>query len=342
LLGAILYLFNALGHGWRSVTVLLVFGGLNVIWRIVVTMVLHQPDLLIDNTVPLDQWHPYLQYSSSITQFFWVPNHALPGWWVALLLLLLNQFEIDLAVLGVSVAGLVIWSPLAILPAVPVALAIVADKLPRTLLSMRTWLGVATGAAFLPVVVYVVAGAATIPHGVLYARPDFPAYYLVFVLIQLPALMFVASMRKNLKAELQRPFWVSGVILLLLPFFHFGPGNDLVMRGSIATLVIVAFCFAEVLFGAKRPRRLDYLVGLSILVIGCFPAVAEFARAIRTPAFRISSCTVMEEARALRAGMPTNYVVAAKAMPAWLVPAPSHWPPETASRTCWPDMVPPS
>ena len=31
----------------------------------------------------LAMWNPFFEYTNHITQIFWVPNHALPGWWLA-------------------------------------------------------------------------------------------------------------------------------------------------------------------------------------------------------------------------------------------------------------------
>ena len=78
-------------------------------------------------------------------------------------------------------------------------------------------------------------------------KPDFLLFYLIFILLELPAAAYVALERHALRPELRILFATSVAILLILPLFHFGPSNDLVMRGSIPVLLIVAFAFGDIL-----------------------------------------------------------------------------------------------
>jgi hypothetical protein len=337
ILGAILYLFLEMGFGWRHLSVLVLFGGLSALARILV-LINGGRVVLFSIDRPWDEWHPFLQYTSSVTQFFWVPNHALPGWWVAALLLLSIDGEIDAAVIGVSIAALQLWSPLAILPAVPCALVIFSGRLRSTLLSSRTWMGLAVAAAFIPITVYLTLAAGSISHGPAVPKSTFPShlfYYDVFIVIELAAAMFVALERPRLSPKLHSLFWTSFVILLVLPWFSFGPSNDLVMRASIPPLVIVAFCLGDVLCGPRRPRGLASLVGWAIVTVGAAPAVVEVARALSTPSYPISNCSLMEAVRGTK-GVPTHYVVPSDQAPVWLLPHPSTWPVETVTRSCWP------
>ncbi len=336
ILGGILYLFWAASSGWRTVAAMLLWGGCSGLARLS-ALLQGKPltEVLAMPIVPLDQWHPlYLQYSSSVTQMFWAPNHALPGWWIALLLILYAEAEIDLAVVASSVGALTLWSPLAVLPAVP---SVFARMRFRALLGeARPWQGIAAALAFIPVAIYLLVSAGSIPHAANYAKPNFGVLYVFFELIELPAAMFVAWNIRRLRRPLRGLFWINLVVLLALPFFTFGPGGDLVTRGSIASLTIMAFCFGEVLFGPNRPGLAGTSIGAAIIALGALCGAGEIYRAVAVPAYPVSDCSLMQAARILSSGeAPANYVAKAGAIPAWLAPAPRSWPGQAPVRTCW-------
>ena len=343
-LGIALYLLALLGRGWRTLGVLLLFGGLCVVWRVIAAPLAGRMDQLLSVAAPLDQWNLYFQYSSSVTQLFWVPNHALPGWWLAVLLLLYVEREVDAAVIGVSIAALALWSPLAVLTAAPLALAAAPSRLGEMVRAPRTWIGVAVASAFLPVAAYLTLAAGSICHEMSAAQPHFLGYYLIFVIIQLAAAAFIALERRRLSPRLHGLFWASVVILLALPILHYGPNNDLVMRASIPPLTVLAFCFADVLSRLRGVAPGAWRIGLLILAVGSASAGAEVARALTVARYAISDCTLLESARQLdQQGVPTNYVVAVSGVPAWLMSVPDTRPRSTkagAARACWPGRTP--
>ena len=130
------------------------------------------------------------QYSSSMVQFFWVPNHALPGWWLATLLILKARSEVDIATLGVSLAAAVFWSPLVVIP-IAFWLVYLAASDWRSLLASRLWLGALAGACFLPIVLYLVLGSSKIEHGLGFDQPVFVPLYIIFMAAQIPAIRLV-------------------------------------------------------------------------------------------------------------------------------------------------------
>ena len=80
------------------------------------------------------------------------------------------------------------------------------------------------------------------------------------------------------------------IVLALLPLVYFGPGNDLVMRGSIPSLAVLTIfaCLALVehvpdLAGRRKKAALG-----ALLLIGAVTPIAEIARAILLPAWPIN------------------------------------------------------
>jgi hypothetical protein len=70
----------------------------------------------------IERWNFSYQYSSNVTQAFWVPQHAIAGWTCALAFLLWRKGLVPVGFLAASILLVAIWSPLAIMGAVPFAL----------------------------------------------------------------------------------------------------------------------------------------------------------------------------------------------------------------------------
>ena len=338
MLGCIFYLLSSLGAGWPHLAILIMFGGLSILGAALGFAI--SKDYKIDRLVilGLDAWHPYFQYSSSMVQFFWVPNHALPGWWLATLLLLQTRSQVDIATLGVSLAGAVFWSPLVVIPVAFWLIYLAATDWRRHLLAQRTWLGVLAGACFLPIALYVVIGSSQISHGLSFEKMEFIPLYIIFIAVELPCVCFIYLNREFIPKNMTHVFYFGAASLLLLPFFSFGPGNDLVMRGSTAPLVIVAFVFGSIICNASISRNTK-LIGFALIVLSTPSALLEFARNINYPRYNLSDCSLTEAIHAMGAkGIPTNYIVESANIPSWLIDANASAPQSARSRRCWTDF----
>ena len=114
------------------------------------------------------------------------------------------------------------------------------------------------------------------------------------------------------------------------------------MRGSIASLVIVAFVFGSVLIEKTGARAKMAWIGWGLVAASAPSAAVEVGRAVATPGYAISDCGLIEATRAAGIeGLPTNYIVAVAAVPAWLIDVSQATLSPTQSRACWPDRVPP-
>lgn len=338
LLGLTLSVLLTLGRGWRHLCVLVLFAGLCVLPLLINALVTGDARNIASVAHPYDEWNPLFQYSGTITQFFWVPNHALPGWWIAALLILYERRAVDISTLGLSVAGLVVWSPLAVLPAIPCLVWFVATDPRSTLLRSRTWLGFATSLTFLPVVLYLLIDTSSLKSGLPVLEPGFPILYVAFVAFQLPAAEYVRRRWGALSPSLRGLTVIASTLLLTLPFLSFGPNNDLVMRGSIAALVIVAFAFGDVLLAETDRRTRFAMVGWAMVAIGSASPLVEVLRALRTPSFDISRCGLIQALRSLGdERVPANYMAASRSVPEWLLVTPPGLPSDPVAKECWPD-----
>jgi len=98
--------------------------------------------------------------------------------------------------------------------------------------------------------------------------------------------------------------------LLLLPFYRFGPGNDLVMRSSIPALAILALACVRPLAASPRPYARAALA--LILAFGVLGAAQEPERALVARGWDFSDKSLVQvsvdPSRPQVVVLPPNYV----------------------------------
>jgi hypothetical protein len=259
----------------------------------------------------LEWWANNYQYSSMTTQLFWVPNHALGGW---LTIGLLSRGRVGTkfdAILPIVVVAAALWSPLTAVGMVPFVLL----KAFSDMRAEHSWKLLNPGAwgpaAIVGVVIagYLTLDPGSIPKGwsVDAGRTGFLAetsMKLQFFLIEAGLIgIALLSLRRS------REVLLALAILAILPFAYFGPGNDLVMRASIPSLVVLAITCCLVLLGGGQESTKTLgkrLVLTTLLLVGAVTAVQEFARAILLPAWPINLQATLIEANC--GSYPPHYV----------------------------------
>ncbi len=118
-------------------------------------------------------WNSFFSYWGHIPQIFWVPNHALPAWWFALLVLLHERGEIDIATLAASFAALLFWSPLAMMGAAPFLVMCAVRGGWRDWLAPRSLLAALGALGLVPVALYLVFDSGAVPHAWLIGKDGF-------------------------------------------------------------------------------------------------------------------------------------------------------------------------
>lgn len=349
-LGAVLYLVGEIANVRRTPLVLLIlaFSGADVLPNLVVAL----GEAIRAGSVPAigvsEWWTHYwlrspIQFSSHLTQIAWVPNHTLPGWWFATLSLLYVRRELDLAALGASFAALLMWSPLAMMGALPVLALFALGLSLRDLVAPRLLLGAAGAALLLPIVAYLTADAGAVPRTFLAATPGFAFVYLAFLLIEIPQVGIVAYAWDKVAAPDRRLLILCVVALLFIPLYGVGEANDTVMRASIAPLFILAFSFARVAVLTPRDNGpFATIIGVVTLLTFATPMIV--LKEALQPRYAISDCNLLTTARKTAPHtMATNYFARIEKIPPWLM-APGGAPLTAENRSCWPDhpLLPPS
>ena len=244
------------------------------------------------------EWWPRLfQYSGHVTAILWAPNHAMPAWLLALVVLRHGRNPDFARGIALPFAAGAFWSPLASAGAAVLAGA--------ALLSQglgAVWRAVTPGNLLavvfaVPICIYLVAGAAAVPHGLVFiVHPPVKAFlvWALFLLLEvlcwaIPAGMLVRG----------RIAWVAVAILCVLPGYVFGPGNEMTARGGMAPLAVLAVMAAAALLapavsrGQRVARRV--LVACAVLAV---PGAAMEASLLAKPAWRASAtCSFLEAAR---------------------------------------------
>lgn len=277
MLAAALRLFNTRGQRVLCLLVLVGFGGMDLLGHLWA----HRAAPPIGGHI--EWWARVIQYSSNTTLLFWAPNHALPAWLGAILILHHWRQPALALVTPVLAASIPLWSPLAAIGLFPFFLFGLAWRRDFKLLvsphSCLPFLPVA-----LAVVLYLGMDAASVRHN--WQFENFPsttsfAYYLVlFCLLEFGFLGLVLARL----GPLDPPLRVALVMLCLLPLYSFGPGNDLAMRSSIPALTVLALATVKPLTSGRGTLWHGLLV--LVLVIGALGAAQEPLRTLSRPAWK--------------------------------------------------------
>lgn len=240
----------------------------------------------------LEWWNEFafrasFSYSSLTGQLIWAPNHALPMWigtallyrhWkhpdVAVLLsLLLPLLPLSSPFALPGLAPFVVYAIIAYrlendrFPSVPIA-AIVGAMLVLALLARIQTLDIDS------MIVTTTSSTVTAP------APDPLAFlrnYLVFVLMEFALLGLVLF---RLLKHSRGIFLIALAVLLALPLITLGPSNDLLLRVSTPSLVLLAILTMRVLTSCSHGWSGRHTALVLMLVVGAHTPFNEAARAV--------------------------------------------------------------
>jgi hypothetical protein len=224
----------------------------------------------------LENW-AYLQYSSTITQAFWVPQHALAGWIGALAFLLWRAEKLPLGVYLALLPLTALWSPLGLIGAMPfAALAGVRSLRARAIRPPDIALPALTTLLCIPGLLYLSAAGDGVGAKLVAIVPlQWALFELLEMLVYILPLAFLVNLPRFGKDTLA----VLTLWLLAIPFLQIGSSTDFMMRGSICALMIVAVMVADALRTASPAR--PWL--LMALAIGAITPLTEIRRALVYP-----------------------------------------------------------
>jgi hypothetical protein len=285
----------------------------------------------------LELWNFGYQYSSHVTLLFWVPQHALAGWLCAVTFLLWRRGMAPLGLFAAVVPMVGLWSPLAVIGAVPFALFAGCLALSRRTLRPGDFALAALAVALsLPALAYMQLDAAAVGAGMRDARPSVYVFCAMFEVLP----FIYPLLREREEGHHDRPLlWLILAFLIAVPLFQIGHSADLQMRASIMPLALLAIAFAERttrLVEGMPDRKTALWIALGTLAIGAVTPLNELRRTLAHPTSPTPLCSLVDvwsQQTGLIVPIST-YLARVEAMPDFLVGVPVTIQAGSADR-CW-------
>jgi hypothetical protein len=311
-LGLLLALASTLFDAGRprrtALTVFLLFGGLDAIGTLAMRL-LGRPASLYH----LENWSPGSQYTATISQLFWSPQHAIAGWTCALFFLLWHQRKLPLGAFAATIPLLAFWSPLAAAGGVPFVVLAAGSRL-RQLRRHDVAVGALAVAIAIPALLYQHLDAARVGGG---PNPIDPAIYAAALLLEVAPFALPLLLMRPASGFGRGPIALAVVMLLLAPLWQVGTGHDFQMRTTIVPLAILAAATADLLLRADGWQR--WLI--AALALASLSTASElFATLTMRPAPppRCSLIGAWYQQTGMVAPM-TTYLASTASLPSWAI-----------------------
>ncbi len=247
-------------QGRRALTAavaLVVFGGADVLGSVVAS----------GSAVPTEWWFPsngvFVQYSGNVSALVWVPQHAIPSWFIGVLFVRAwpskrwREGRGLLFAVGLSA----LWSPFAAIGgAVLLGALLLRFAVQRVPLRWRSlWVEVCLGLALVPVALFlslIGGGQELSTSGI------GPRGYVFFLAVEIGLWVVMACFAGHYRSALVPVL----LVLLVLPLLRIGEFNDLAMRASLPSLMALnVLAWVGVLRGTAWPNRLIGRIALTVV-----------------------------------------------------------------------------
>lgn len=276
LLGLGSSLFETARQRMAALGIITLFSGLDIILQLIIK---GRPE---DHLEFAFDW---MQYSSHITQAFWVPQHAFAGWLGALLFLLWHRGLLPLWPMLALLPLTALWSPLPLIGMMPFAAWAGLSALRKGELRLIDF-ALPALAVMLAVPTLLYLSAAPDAVGVrLLAIPLAP--WMLFEALEV--MVWLVPLLLWWKHPLRGPLLLAGAILIALPFVQVGWSIDLMMRASIPSLAILSAAVAMAETG-EAPTKLKLWLGTALL-LGSATGLSEVRRALVEPPSPRGQCS---------------------------------------------------
>ncbi len=264
------------------------FSGLDAIGsRIQGTLSLRPSSLIKGGHI--EWWAERFQFSSNSTLLHWVPQHAIPSWIGALLVIHIVRSRKSLSLIPIISVAMVLWSPFSALGVTLLALLLLinAGLFVEFINSIRA-LRFRTFAILLtaiPLVLFLQSGTSEIPRSFLFSNGDFShnvALLAKFIPLEFGSIAILTGLIIRQKAK---ELAIISVALSMVLMVVIGLNNDFAMRVSPALLVVIMVNAGEALITPSRSRRIhtQRIILVCILVFGMITPLFEMISRYQTP-----------------------------------------------------------
>lgn len=264
------------------------FSGLDAIGSRIQGTLSLRPSSLI-NGGHIEWWAERFQFSSNTTLLHWVPQHAIPSWIGALLVIHIVRSRKNLSLIPIISVAMVLWSPFSALGVTLLALLLLIDAglFVEFINSIRAF-RFKTFAILLtaiPLVLFLQSGTSEIPQSFLFSNGDFS--HNVALLAKFIPLEFglIAILTGLIIRQRAKELAIISVALSMVLMVVIGLYNDFAMRVSPALLVVIMVNAGEALITPSRSRRIhaQRIVLACILVFGMITPLFEMISRYQTP-----------------------------------------------------------
>lgn len=244
----------------------------------------------------IEWWAGAFQYSSTMTLAFWAPNHAIPGWTMAALLLLWDTGKIRIGLLMMGAAVSILWSPFALIGAAPFLVKAGLEAFGRGRIWGDVGISLLLTIGVAPLAFFLITDGHGVPHGFEPMSGLFAAVYVLFIGIELAPVLAINSLATGEREGFARStFRLAVATLLLLPFYSMGAANDFVMRASIPALAIVAITTGHSAYLIFREGEVwkKSVTGVC-LALGLLTGASETWFILTAPNTGVSACDLIQ------------------------------------------------
>lgn len=232
----------------------------------------------------IERWNFSYQYSSHVTQAFWVPQHAIAGWACAVAFLLWRKGLVPIGFFAAIIPLVAIWSPLAIIGAIPFAILAGLELLRRRAFHLSD-IAIAALALIIafPALLYLQIDAARVGMHFTFAHPF--AWLLCVALEMLPFAW--PLLRDQASPVSERPVvLLTFFLLIVMPLVQVGVNSDFQMRASIMPLALLSIAFASwisTLLAERPARKAAIIYAIVAIMLGAATPLLELRRALVNP-----------------------------------------------------------
>jgi hypothetical protein len=274
----------------------------------------------------IERWNLNNQFSAHITQVFWVPQHALAGWTCAVAFLLWHRNLVRIGFFAATIPLAAIWSPLAIMGAIPFALLA-----GLTVLRNRDWglrdvmLALFAVVIALPALIYLQLDAAALGSQ---ARSISVQSYALLISLEVLPLIIVPLLVRTRHTSDRGPIWIIIACLLATPLYQIGTNSDFQMRASIISLALLSYFFAlscAKLWDDGRGSRMAMIGAGLVLAVGAVTPMLEVRRALMFDPAPRPLCSLIgmwDKQKGLKIAPYASYFARMSSIPKILRPAP--------------------
>lgn len=296
--------------GWPlalGLAVTVFFGGMDFLGTLIATQSLPIFPLRLEWWVPLS-------YPSLTGQLLWAPNHCLPIW-IGILLVYRHRDGNGMLPMAAALLPLtLIWTPFAVIGLSPFVLLGAWKSLRSQAIAALPWRSITACMVYsLPVTLFLlldiggitasstVQAQANPPQGVAHQDVSLNAYA---IFVSCEFLLLAMALAPNVK-EAKGFFAMAVALLLLLPIVRFGPSNDVLLRLSTPSLIVLLVVALSALLTADRiGRHPTQWVAWIFLIIGGATAFNELWRSATFNRWKADYRQTLAERQG---GLPANH-----------------------------------